>query len=181
MEPRKGPVERGSTCVANLLGGEPGVGLRGWAGPGVLWAEPWRSREGPLQVGGPRAGRARARVCVCKEKPPAGGAVGPLDVWPPRPPQASPVMGPSICTSAGTTLRPTPLSVRHAPGTCPGTGTVRCSLHRGPFLTQTAPNLCPRHRFPEAHLHPISCSPLSSWVSPPSVQPWLGRPDPGST
>lgn len=124
---------------------------------------------------------ARARVCVCKEKPPAGGAVGPLDVWPPRPPQASPVMGPSICTSAGTTLRPTPLSVRHAPGTCPGTGTVRCSLHRGPFLTQTAPNLCPRHRFPEAHLHPISCSPLSSWVSPPSVQPWLGRPDPGST
>ncbi|XP_036861395.1 gastric inhibitory polypeptide receptor isoform X4 [Manis javanica] len=30
-------------------------------------------------------------------------------------------MGPSICTSAGTTLHPTPLPVRPVPGTCPGT------------------------------------------------------------
>ncbi|XP_036088397.1 gastric inhibitory polypeptide receptor isoform X8 [Rousettus aegyptiacus] len=42
--------------------------------------------------------------------------------WRPRgPQQASPVTGPSICTSAGTTLHPTPLPVRPAPGICPGT------------------------------------------------------------
>lgn len=97
-----------------------------------------------------------------------------------RPLQASPVMGPLICTSAGTMLHPIPLPVCPAPGTCPGTVTVRCPLECGPFLIQRAPNPCPRHHFPKTHLHPISCSSLSIWVSPLSVRPWLGHPDPGS-
>ncbi|KAM5208387.1 gastric inhibitory polypeptide receptor isoform 10-T15 [Hipposideros larvatus] len=41
--------------------------------------------------------------------------------WRPRnPQQASPVTGPLICTSVGTTPHLTPLPVRRAPGTCPG-------------------------------------------------------------
>lgn len=40
---------------------------------------------------------------------------------------------------------------------------------------------CPRHHFPQTHLHPRSCSSPSSWVSPLSVQPRLGHPDPGPT
>ena len=72
-------------------------------------------------------------ACVCgAETPWARVTAGLSELWPPRPPQASPVTGPSICTSAGTTLHPTPLPVLPALGICPGTVTVSCRVDPRP-------------------------------------------------
>ena len=71
--------------------------------------------------------------CVCGAETPWARVIpGLSELWPPRPPQASPVTGPSICTSAGTTLHPTPLPVHPALGICPGTATVSCRVDPRP-------------------------------------------------
>ena len=93
------------------MGGASGPGGRSYEGAGTrpLW---W------ARLGG---------ACECRaEMPWARVTAGLSELRPPRPPQASPVTGPSICTSAGTTLHPTPLPVRPALGICPGTATVSC-------------------------------------------------------
>lgn len=43
---------------------------------------------------------------------------------------------------------------------------VRFPLARGPSLTQTASDFCPKHHCPEVHLHPISCLDVSSLSNP---------------
>lgn len=101
----------GAQNKARKMGGASGPGGRSYEGAGTrpLW---W------ARLGG---------ACECRAEMPWGRVTAGLsELRPPRPPQASPVTGPSICTSAGTTLHPTPLPVRPALGICPGTATVSC-------------------------------------------------------
>lgn len=100
-------------------------------------------------TGRPQVGEARAELAWEPRRSVGLCAVHPPDVWPRRPPQASPVTRPSICTSAGTTLSPTILPVCPAPGTCPGIVMVRRPLDPGPTPDKISSWPFPRHHSQE--------------------------------